>query len=400
MVLSATFSKPAKSCAQAFGRPYIKARIRRNPLPQSKRQNAFQAEFFTETQAFQSNFTAEEAERFIRLHAGTSFKNCVIRTESEEITVMANRHGEIKTIRRPLKAQEESTQPSCHGKHYILPEGSAVPFLVALGVMTKEGKVVAQKYGKFRQINRFLEYLDDITGAVESLNGKPFTEDAPLAIADFGAGKSYLTFAAYYFFRELKNIPVRITGLDLKEEVMQNCAQLSEKLGYEHLLFKAGDIREYSDEKNPDIVITLHACDTATDLALDYAVRRNAKAILCVPCCQHEINMQLEKRKLPDDSPFASIVQFGILRERLSALATDAVRAELLAQSGYDVQVMEFISMESTAKNILIRAVKKSGGIQERPAASSQQRMTSLLRALQCSQTLDTLFSERKIALE
>lgn len=394
MVLSAVFSRPSSSCTEALGRPYKKARIRKNPLPQAKKQHAFQAEFFTETQAFQKNFTEEEATQFIRLHAGTTFKSCVIRTETEELTVMANRRGEIKTLRRPVKKQEEFLQPSAGKKNYILPEGKPVPFLVELGVMTKEGTVIAQKYGKFRQINRFLEYIDDIAGAVESLNRKPFTESEPLTIVDFGSGKSYLTFAVYYFFQELKKIPVHITGIDLKEDVIQNCAQLAKKLGYKNLSFKAGDIGSYSDEKNPDIVITPHACDTATDLALSYAARKNAKAILSVPCCQHEISAQLEKRKFGSTSPFASIAQFGILRERLAALATDAVRAELLSQHGYDVQVMEFISLESTAKNILIRAVKKSGGIQEKTAELSRQRTESLLRELQCSQKLKTLFSQ------
>lgn len=396
MILSAVLSKPSKSCQEIFGKPYIKVRIWKNPSPSAKKQNEFQAEFFTEKQAFQKSFTAEQAREFIEKHAGTAFKNCIVKTDTEEITAMANKKGEIKVFKKASQAfpaEQKFSNNFNRVKNYIMQEGIPVPFLIELGVMTKSGKVVAQKYDKFRQINRFLEFINDIIENIEKLNKIPYSQENPLRIVDFGSGKSYLTFAVYYFFMELKKIPVCITGLDLKEDVIKNCAALAEKLGCRNLEFKTGNIADYSSEKNPDIVITLHACDTATDFALEYAVRHNAKAILSVPCCQHEINSQLEKKKIKAESPFASIEKFGILRERLAAIATDAVRAELLEQYGYAVQVLEFIDMSHTPKNILIRAVKKQQDNLKKQ--ESETRMKSLLNGLECSQTLAELLCEK-----
>lgn len=395
MILSAVFSKPSKTCQEIFGKPYIKIRIWKNPSPSAKKQNKFQAEFFTEKQAFQKSFTAEQAREFIEKHAGTAFKNCIVKTDNEEITTMANKKGEIKVFRKATKnfsAEQKFSNNFNRIKNYILQEGNPVPFLIELGVMTKDGKVVAQKYDKFRQINRFLEFINDIIESIEKLNGASYTQENPLRIVDFGSGKSYLTFAVYYFLTELKKIPAYITGLDLKEDVIKNCDSLAKKLGCKNLEFKIGNIADYSSEKNPDIIITLHACDTATDFALDYAVKHNAKAILSVPCCQHEINSQLEKQKIKSESPFASIERFGILRERFAAIATDAIRAELLEQCGYTVQVLEFIDMSHTPKNILIRAVKKQSDNFKNK--ESKIRMKSLLDELYCNQTLEKLLSK------
>lgn len=395
MILSAVFSKPSKTCQEIFGKPYIKIRIWKNPSPSAKKQNKFQAEFFTEKQAFQKSFTAEQAREFIEKHAGTAFKNCIVKTDTEEITTMANKKGEIKVFRKATKnfsTEQKFSNNFNRIKNYILQEGNPVPFLIELGVMTKDGKVVAQKYDKFRQINRFLEFINDIIESIEKLNGASYTQENPLRIVDFGSGKSYLTFAVYYFLTELKKIPAYITGLDLKEDVIKNCDSLAKKLGCKNLEFKIGNIADYSSEKNPDIIITLHACDTATDFALDYAVKHNAKAILSVPCCQHEINSQLEKQKIKSESPFASIERFGILRERFAAIATDAIRAELLEQCGYTVQVLEFIDMSHTPKNILIRAVKKQSDNFKNK--ESKIRMKSLLDELYCNQTLEKLLSK------
>lgn len=389
MILSAVFSKPSKTCQEIFGKPYIKIRIWKNPSPSAKKQNKFQAEFFTEKQAFQKSFTAEQAREFIEKHAGTAFKNCIVKTDTEEITTMANKKGEIKVFRKAAKnfsAEQKFSNNFNRIKNYILQEGNPVPFLIELGVMTKDGKVVAQKYDKFRQINRFLEFINDIIESIEKLNGASYTQENPLRIVDFGSGKSYLTFAVYYFLTELKKIPAYITGLDLKEDVIKNCDSLAKKLGCKNLEFKIGNIADYSSEKNPDIIITLHACDTATDFALDYAVKHNAKAILSVPCCQ------LEKQKIKSESPFASIERFGILRERFAAIATDAIRAELLEQCGYTVQVLEFIDMSHTPKNILIRAVKKQSDNFKNK--ESKIRMKSLLDELDCNQTLEKLLSK------
>ncbi|MDE5776786.1 MAG: SAM-dependent methyltransferase, partial [Treponemataceae bacterium] len=257
-------------------------------------------------------------------------------------------------------------------KNYIIQEGERVPFLQELGVMTCDGKVIAAKHAKFRQINRFLEFLDDIVPEIleqkKSENSAPLNSNSqiePIRILDFGSGKSYLTFAVHYYFSQ-KKIPFEITGVDLKKDVIENCADLSRRLGLQNINFFCGNIADFSGEKNPDIVITLHACDTATDFALDYAVRRGAKAILSVPCCQHEINLQLQKKSLRSHSAENSarkilrpLLKYGIVRERFAALVTDCVRAEILEQAGYAVQILEFIDMEGTPKNLLIRAVLK-----------------------------------------
>lgn len=229
-------------------------------------------------------------------------------------------------------------------KKYILNPEQKVDFLVDLGVQTKEGKIVQAQYDKFRQINRFLEFVEDILPQLPT--------DREVVILDFGCGKSYLTFAMYYYLKILKNYRVKITGLDLKEDVIAECNRLAKKYGYEELHFYVGDIARYEGVNQVDMVVTLHACDTATDYALDKAIRWDAQVILSVPCCQHELNGQIQNEIL------APVFQYGLIKERMAALFTDALRAQILESKGYDVQILEFIDMEHTPKNILIRAVK------------------------------------------
>ena len=229
-------------------------------------------------------------------------------------------------------------------KRYLLEEGMQVPFLQDLGVMTKEGKIVHSRFDKFRQINRFLEFIEDILPEL--------AKDREITILDFGCGKSYLTFAMYYYLHELKGYDIRIIGLNLKADVIRHCNELSEKYGYEKLKFLEGNIADYTGVDEVDMVVTLHACDTATDFALAKAVGWNAKVILSVPCCQHEVNGQIASEVLKP------VMKYGLIKERFAALVTDALRAEYLEREGYDAQILEFIDMEHTPKNILIRAVK------------------------------------------
>ncbi len=229
-------------------------------------------------------------------------------------------------------------------KRYILEEGRPVPFLKDLGVMTADGKIVNSRYDKFRQINRFLEFIEDILPQLP--------KDREVRIIDFGCGKSYLTFAMYYYLHELQGLDVRITGLDLKEDVIEHCGRLARQYGYEKLEFLHGDIADYTGADQVDMVVTLHACDTATDYALAKAVRWNAKVILSVPCCQHELNGQMENDLL------RPIFHYGIVKERMAALYTDALRAEILENHGYRTQILEFIDMEHTPKNLLLRCVR------------------------------------------
>lgn len=375
MLISVTFSKPTSSVLQNLGKPYKRIKIKTGS---SSSGASFYAEFFTDTQIFHKTFSKEELDSFIEQNAGINFKSCIKKFSDKEVTLLANKKGKITVLEKKLSPAKMNYLPALSSqdsllknnlthnriKNYIIPEGTPVPFLIRLGVMTPEGKIVNSKYDKFKQINRFLEYINDILPSV--LEQKK-CEDYPLQIADFGCGKSYLTFAVHYYLTQIKKIDCKIIGLDLKEDVIEYCNSLAKEFDCSGLIFKTGDISKYSDsekEHNPDIVITLHACDTATDYALKYAVLKNAKAILSVPCCQHEINMQLEqnKRELEntDAEIFKPLLKYGLIRERVSALITDSLRAEYLESAGYKVDVMEFIDMSHTPKNILLRAVRKN----------------------------------------
>lgn len=391
-MISATFSKPSKSVEEKLGKSYVKVRIWKNPSPSAVPSNAYISESFTEKQSFTKNLSKEDAERFVEENAGITFKNCIERTDVQEITYLANRRGEVKKLFKKISSPVTFKQKK--EKNYILKEGIPVPCLIELGVMTKDGNIVSSRYDKFRQINRFLEFIDDILADVKKMccgEEGDFNGDRPLRIVDFGSGKSYLIFAAYYFLTEIKKIPCEVFGLDLKKDVIEHCANLARKFGYSNLNFAVGDIAKYSGETSPDIIVTLHACDTATDYALKYALEHNTKAILSVPCCQHEINSQIGKNTVEENSPLAIFMKHGILRERFAALATDAIRAELLEEKGYAVQLMEFIDMEGTPKNLLIRAVKKQNVLQVNEAVKKSSAKDSILKELGVKQTLNDI---------
>ena len=392
MLISATFSKPSKSVEEKLGKSYVKVRIWKNPSPSAVPSNAYISESFTEKQSFTKNLSKEDAERFVEENAGITFKNCIEHTDVQEIIYLANRRGEVKKLFKKISSPVTFKQKK--GKNYILRAGIPVPFLIELGVMTKDGNIVSSRYDKFRQINRFLEFIDDILGDVKKMccgEEGDFNGDRPLRIVDFGSGKSYLTFAAYYFLTEIKKIPCEVFGLDLKKDVIEHCANLARKFGYSNLNFAVGDIAKYSGETSPDIIVTLHACDTATDYALKYALEHNTKAILSVPCCQHEINSQIGKNTVEENSPLAIFMKHGIIRERFAALATDAIRAELLEEKGYAVQLMEFIDMEGTPKNLLIRAVKKQNVLQVNEVVKKSSAKDSILKELGVKQTLNDI---------
>lgn len=371
MTISVTLSKPTGDVEKLLGRDYQKIKIRAVNAADGA---SYQAEMFTKTQVFHRKFSESELEDFLKANSGITFKNVVTRTDTEEITLLTNKKGKTTELRKKLTSPVVSTGSTTSSlkilpakkKNYLLPEGRPVPFLVLLGIMNDEGKVISSRYDKFRQINRFLEFIDDIL--------PEFTDKTaagqPLRIADFGCGKSYLTFAVHYYLTEIRHIPCEIEGLDLKEEVITYCNEMAKKLGLQNLIFHTGNNADYSGQHNPDIVITLHACDTATDYALKYAVERGARAILSVPCCQHQINTQLQKqdKAIASEIPpeFTPLLKWGIIREKFSSLVTDALRGEWLEQQNYKVQMLEFIDMEHTPKNILIRAVKKTSNPQSK----------------------------------
>lgn len=316
-----------------------------------KEQLLFQQTVYEGTKVFHENLDKQEALESILTCMKKDFRQ--MEGESTELKAIAlvSKKGKatVKTVGK--KQEEEGKQvltrvDLSHNrvKKYILEEGKAVPFLIDLGVQTREGKIVRTRYDKFKQINRYLEFVEDVLPV--------FHKEELIHIIDFGCGKSYLTFALYYYLHELKGYDVSITGLDLKEDVIEGCSLLAEKYGYDKLKFLKGDIARFEEEEKVDMVVTLHACDTATDYALKKAVDWNAKVIFSVPCCQHEVNRQIENKDL------APVLKYGLIKERMSALLTDAIRANLLEEHGYDTQVLEFIDMEHTPKNILIRAVK------------------------------------------
>ncbi len=348
----------------------------------------FHVEKFTEKQSFQINMTKDEIFAFIEESIPQNFRQAVFETENEIISVLASRKGKISIIRKSAGRAQCCTAEKCAAKtqnrekHYILQQGLPVPFLVELGVMTKDGAVIAQKYDKFRQINRFLEYIDDVLE--DALLEPDGTRKSEISIVDFGCGKSYLTFAVYYYLTELKKLRARIVGLDLKADVIEHCNVLAEKLGYGALKFQTGDIAHFESNTGFDMMITLHACDTATDYALARAVNWNIPVVLSVPCCQHELNKSVEKQSAAPE--FAALLKYGIIRERFLSLATDAMRAELLESAGYSVQLLEFIDMAHTPKNILIRAVKKRGS-----KGLETQAFSDLKKALGTAPVLEQL---------
>lgn len=335
----------------------------------------FQCEEHKNNQVFHNNYETDQATDVIANYM-QKFKQMQLETKQYRYTILVSKKGKV-TIQKKQQAGCVKQVDLSHNrsKQYILQEGTVVPFLQDLGVMTSDGKIVRTKFDKFRQINRFLEFVEDILPQLD--------KNKEITILDFGCGKSYLTFAMYYYLHELKKYDVRIIGLDLKTDVIRHCNELSEKYGYEKLRFLEGNIADYTGVDTVDMVVTLHACDTATDFALDKAVGWNAKVILSVPCCQHELNGQMKNDML------TPVFKYGLIKERMAALLTDAMRAEYLEGQGYDAQILEFIDMEHTPKNILIRAVKTG------KKKNNEESVKTLEEFFHVTPTLGKLLKER-----
>lgn len=319
--------------------------IKYNKIVVENKGKYYQVSKYDDKQVFHENVAPEEiVKRCEELIQGT-YRQVNAFTEEAEHILLISKKGEINYKTNKVKTTKlDSTNSHNRKKNYIIEEGSDVPALVDMGVFTKEGKVVNSMYDKFKQINRFLEIIDD-----EISNYK---KDC-LNIIDFGCGKSYLTFVVYYYLTEIKKINVNMIGLDLKADVIDKCNKAAAKYGYDKLHFHVGDVNGFSAPFDVNMVITLHACDTATDYALYNAIQWNSDLIFSVPCCQHELNKQIKPTELN------ILTRHGIVKERFSALATDSIRANLLEYSGYKTQIMEFVDFENTPKNLLIRAVKR-----------------------------------------
>lgn len=342
-----------------------------------KDQICYQASALEGTKVFHKNYDREQMLAYLEAELSGNFGQLQCQGALMDGVVLVSKKGKM-TIKEKHHAVRENVQIQAHNrvKQYILKEGIPVPFLTDLGVMTEKGKIITSRYDKFRQINRFLEFIEDILPRL--------AKDREVTILDFGCGKSYLTFAMYYYLKELKGYDVNIIGLDLKTDVIEKCNGLARKYGYEKLHFYQGDIADYEGVSAVDMVVTLHACDTATDFALAKAVEWGAQVILSVPCCQHEVNKQIRNELLEP------VLHYGILKERMSALITDAVRANLLESKGYETQILEFIDMEHTPKNLLIRAVKKGKTAQAENTAKTT-RLDEMVKELNIHPTLEQL---------
>lgn len=352
--------------------PEYAAKIKIRPV-RIKGELLFQQTLYRGTQVFHENLTAEAARARIGELLEANFRQAQISTQVRQATVLVSKKGKmtvkVKQLGGEGKEKQLRERDLSHNreKQYILKEGVPVDFLVGLGVQSPDGHVVKNRYDKFRQINRYLEFIEDI------LDKLPVGHT--IHIVDFGCGKSYLTFAMYYYLHVLQGRDIRVTGLDLKKDVIAHCNALAQRCGYEGLHFQVGDIKDYNGESAVDMVVSLHACDTATDYALEKAVRWGARVIMAVPCCQHEVNRQIVSRDLQP------ILKYGLIKERMSALITDAVRANVLEEQGYDTQILEFIDMEHTPKNLLIRAVKqeKTEGRMRKKAGGNLEETLELL---------------------
>ncbi len=324
----------------------------------------YQFEEYKGTQVFHKNVDKSEFASALGGYFELGFKEAIVESDTRSIHILFSKKGKA-TIKEKRSAKLISYDPSHNrAKNYLLTEGTPIPFLVRLGVMSEDGHVVKAKYDKFKQINRFLEFVDDI-----------FTDlpkDKTLTILDFGCGKSYLTFALYHYLKVMRQRQVNIIGLDLKRDVIAACNNLAKDLGYDELRFLCGDIADYEGVDSVDMVVTLHACDTATDFALAKAVKWGASVILSVPCCQHELNKNMKNTEL------SMLFKYGIIKERSAALFTDAFRANILEAMGFDVQLLEFIDMEHTPKNILIRAVRNGKGKNAAKLSEIKQCMSTL----------------------
>lgn len=364
----AVFSQPLDSAE------YSKVIIR--PV-QIKNETLFQAECFKEGKAFHRNLDESAAAAFVRDDLSGIYRQVLITTGSTADQYVLQRSGAYKrsgrsAVPRPSGADGEAAAHN-RAKTYILPEGEPVPALVDLGVFTPDYKIVKSKYDKYRQINRFIQIVDDKL----SKSGRN-----RITVLDFGCGKSYLTFILYYYFTVKKGIDAEIIGYDLKADVVENCNRVAEKYGYDKLKFFVADVtKDVLYDRHIDMVVTLHACDIATDYALKYAIDKKADYIFSVPCCQHEVNSSIRRGGELD-----IFLTHGIVKERMSALLTDSIRAGILEDMGYSVDMLEFVDFEHSPKNIMLRAERNRA-----PAVKNIPGYSELARKYGFTQRLLTL---------
>ncbi|MDF2698587.1 MAG: SAM-dependent methyltransferase [Haloplasmataceae bacterium] len=292
---------------------------------------------------YHANVLIEDVDHFLNENV-SQYKQIQLYTEQHDYHILLSKNGEVNIkANNPSKSKSKDISHN-RTKNYILGTDQSNIFLKELGIMDTSENIKPTKYDKYKQINRYLEFIQDIIPTLE--------EKSVIRIIDFGCGKSYLTFAMYHYFKEILNKNVEIVGLDLKTDVIEFCNKLAKNLHFDNLHFQVGDIGKYTTDKEIDMVVSLHACNTATDAALAKAINWNAKVILAVPCCHHEAYEQIQNETM------SNFLKYGIIKEKFATLITDSLRANLLECYGYKVNVVEFIDMEHTPKNILIRAIR------------------------------------------
>lgn len=343
-------------------------------LKENNKNKFYQIEKFTDKQVFHENIKINEISDKVSELIFGNYKQITAWSNNEIFDLKISKKGKIFLGKKKNDNSKIVAKGHNKEKNYILKEGMIIEPLIDLGVFTKEGKVVNSKYDKYKQINRFIEIIDD------EIKKNDYKE---LTILDFGCGKSYLTFVLYYYFVKIKNINVKMIGLDLKEDVIKKCNDIAKRYNYENLHFELGDINGFKYNNKVDMVITLHACDTATDYALYNAIKWNSKMIFSVPCCQHEFNSQMKANEL------SILTKYGIVQERVAALMTDSVRANLLECVGYKTQLLEFIDIAHSPKNILIRASKNN--ISKEKKEKSLNEVNNLIRTFNFNPTLYNL---------
>lgn len=345
-------------------------------LKENNKNKFYQIEKFTDKQVFHENIKINEISDKVGELIFGNYKQMTAWSNNEIFDLKISKKGKIFLGKKKNDNSKIITKGHNKEKNYILKEGMIIEPLIDLGVFTKEGKVVNSKYDKYKQINRFIEIIDD------EIKKNDYKE---LTILDFGCGKSYLTFVLYYYFVKIKNINVKMIGLDLKEDVIKKCNEIAKRYNYDNLHFELGDINGFKYNNKVDMVITLHACDTATDYALYNAIKWNSKMIFSVPCCQHEFNAQMKAEEL------SILTKYGIVQERVAALMTDSVRANLLECAGYKTQLLEFIDIAHSPKNILIRASKAN--ISKEKKEKSLVEVQNLMNTFSFEPTLYNLLS-------
>ncbi len=374
-LLKLTFSGPAQPDAE-----FVRLDVR----PVTLRKGLFyQFASRTKTQEFHQNVSPDSFMQVLSEQLVDEFRNLQLQTTTQRISGQLRRDGSWRLLHDAADqpASKQASESHNRVRNHLIPDGTPCPFLIETGIMTANGKVRASHFRKFRQINRFLEFIFDIASALPV--------DRPVQIVDFGCGKSYLTFATHHLFQNVLQRPCNLIGLDRRSDVVQTCSAIAGQLNLNDLRFETAAISDFQSTTPPDLVISLHACDTATDDALLQSVLWNSTAVLAVPCCQKELH-----RTLAGSPALPPLTSWGIIEERFASLATDAVRAALMRTQGYETQVLEFIETDHTPKNLLIRSVRRPAAQKIESRAAALEEVRQLRKQLQ----IEPLQLERQLA--